>query len=297
VEDTQCREISSIVTEIHKDFKELADRRISRASAEKYQIWRDKDGTTYFPYYAGDGRNHLSNKVRKVDKEFFVEGDLKHSGLFGQQLFPAGSAKFVTLVEGEYDAPAAYELMGSRWPVVSVRTGADGATRDVADNFEYLNSFPNIVICFDKDEAKVNERTGQIRYPGQEAAIAVAGMFPIGKVKILTLAKAKDPNDYLKGGLREEFNREWWQAPGFTPAVSNLAAKCGRRSVHLRTMRQYRIHGLDLMIRLMGSGCQNSSLLLPRRVWARLLFSRRLSTYPTSQPRCGYWTPSSGGTK
>jgi twinkle protein len=115
------------------------------------------------------------------DKEFYVEGDLKHSGLFGSQLFPAGSAKFVTLVEGEYDAPAAFELMGSRWPVVSVRNGSDGATKCVADNFEYLNSFPNIVICFDKDEAKLNEKTGQVRYPGQEAAVAVAGMFPIGK--------------------------------------------------------------------------------------------------------------------
>lgn len=112
--------------------------------------------------------------------------------------------------------------MGSRWPVVSVRNGADGATRCVADNFEYLNSFPNIVIVFDKDEAKVNEKTGQVRYPGQEAAVAVAGMFPIGKVKILTLSEAKDPNDYLKAGLREAFNREWWAAPTFTPSGLKL---------------------------------------------------------------------------
>lgn len=112
--------------------------------------------------------------------------------------------------------------MGSRWPVVSVRSGADGAAKDVADNFEYLNSFPNIVICFDKDEAKVNVKTGQIRYPGQEAAVAVAGMFPIGKVKILTLAEAKDPNDYLKAGLREQFNREWWSAPSYTPSGLKL---------------------------------------------------------------------------
>ena len=211
------------LTEIKKEFKELPDRKISKASVEKYQIWRDNEnGNTYFPYYHGDQRTHLSNKVRYADKEFSVEGDLKHSGLFGQQLFPPGSAKFVTLVEGEYDAPAAYELMGSRWPVVSVRNGADGAARDVADNFEYLNSFPNIVIAFDKDEPKVNEKTGQIRYPGQEAAIAVAGMFAVGKVKVLTFAKAKDPNEYLKSGLREEFNREWWAAPGYVPSGLKL---------------------------------------------------------------------------
>lgn len=205
--------------ELGTKFTDLNDRKISRASAEKYGIWRDGD-TTYFPYFI-DGK-HASNKVRYPDKEFSVEGDIKHSGLFGSQLFPAGSAKFITLVEGEYDAAATYELTGSRWPSVSLRNGADGATKCVADCFEYLNSFPNIVICFDKDEAKVNERTGAIRYPGQEAAVAVAGMFPIGKVKILTLADAKDANDYLKAGKREQFNREWWASPSFTPSGLKL---------------------------------------------------------------------------
>jgi twinkle protein len=211
--------MSGNLTDLKKNFVALDDRKIGRASAEKYGIWRN-DNVTYFPYF-NDGK-HLANKVRYPDKEFSVEGDLKHSGLFGSQLFPAGSAKFITIVEGEYDAPAAFELMGSRWPVVSVRTGADGATRDVADNFEYLNSFANIVVCFDRDEAKLNEKTGQIRYPGQEAATAVAGMFPIGKVKVLTLADGKDPNDYLKAGLREQFNREWWAAPTFTPTGLKL---------------------------------------------------------------------------
>lgn len=208
-----------ILTELKTEFTAFEDRRISKASAAKYGIWRD-DNKIFFPYF-NDGK-HLANKVRLPEKEFFSEGDLKHSGLFGSQLFPAGSAKFITLVEGEWDAPAAFELMGSRWPVVSVRNGADGASKCVADNFEYLNSFSNIVICFDKDQPKVNEKTGQIRYPGQEAAVAVAGMFPIGKVKILTLAEHKDPNDYLKAGAREQFNREWWSAPSFTPSGLKL---------------------------------------------------------------------------
>jgi len=209
----------SDITPLQNKFVDLTDRKISRASAEKYGIWRDGN-TTYFPYF-NDGK-HLANKVRYPDKEFSVQGDIKHSSLFGSQLFPPGSAKFITLVEGEYDAPAAFELMGSRWPVVSVRNGSDGAAKCVADNFEYLNSFGTVVVCFDKDEAKLNEKTGQVRYPGQEAALAVAGMFPIGKVKVLTLAEAKDPNDYLKAGLREQFNREWWAAPGFTPTGLKL---------------------------------------------------------------------------
>lgn len=205
--------------ELGKDYKELTDRKISKATAQKYGVWREED-TTYFPYF-NDGK-HLASKVRYPDKEFSVEGDIKHSGLFGSQLFPPGSAKFVTLVEGEYDALAGFELLGSRWPVVSVRNGADGATKCIADNFEYLNSFPTIVVCFDRDEPKVNAKTGEIRYPGQEAALAVAGMFQPGKVKVLTLADGKDPNDYLKAGKREAFNREWWNAPAFTPTGLRL---------------------------------------------------------------------------
>jgi twinkle protein len=208
------------VTPLGNNFTDLSDRKISRASAEKYGIWREND-TTYFPYFV-DGKTHESNKVRYPDKEFSVEGNIGKCGLFGENLFPSGSAKYITIVEGEYDAPAAFELMGSRWPVVSVRNGSDGATKDVADRFEYLNSFPNIVVCFDKDEAKVNAKTGQIRYPGQEAALAVAGMFEVGKVKVLTLADHKDANDYLRAGKREQFNREWWAAPVFTPTGLKL---------------------------------------------------------------------------
>lgn len=198
----------------------LEDRSIGRAAAEKYGIWRDDKGTTYFPYYKGE--DHHASKVRRENKQFHIEGNIAEAGLFGSQLFPPGSTKFITLVEGEYDAPAAYELLGSRWPVVSVRNGASGAAKDVADNFEYLNSFPTIVICFDRDEAKIDPISGKARYPGQEAAQAVAGMFAVGRVKVLSLQEHKDPNEYLKAKSREQFNREWWAAPTFTPTGLRL---------------------------------------------------------------------------
>lgn len=206
---------------IPKEFKSLVDRKITARTAEKFGVSVNPDKAEHiYPYFVDN--IHTANKIRGPDKTFWAEGDFKQTGLFGQQLFPPGSAKFVTLVEGECDAMAAFEMMGSRWPVVSVKTGALGATKDVAANFEYLNSFQHVVLCFDKDEAKINEKTGEVRYPGQEAATAVAGMFAVGKVKVLTLADAKDPNDYLVKGLQERFNREWWAAPVFTPSGLKL---------------------------------------------------------------------------
>lgn len=111
-------------------------------------------------------------------------------------------------------------MQGSKYPCVSVHS-ASTAQHDVAKNFEYLNTFDEIVLCFDKDEAKPGP-DGTSRYPGQEAALQVAGMFPLGKVRILTLGKAKDANDYLKSGLGKSFVDEWWKAPKYTPAGLKL---------------------------------------------------------------------------
>lgn len=209
---------------IPTDFIALADRHISAATAQKFGVTNDPDETNevkhVYPYYDRDGF-HAANKLRRRStKGFMWEGDVQRATLFGQQLFPPGSAKTITIVEGECDAMAAYEMTGSRYPVVSVKS-AGQAPRDVAENFEYLNSFETIVICFDKDEPKVKP-DGSIHYPGQEAALACAQMFPISKVRILTLADAKDANDYRINGWDKKFQDEWWKAPTFTPSGLKL---------------------------------------------------------------------------
>lgn len=201
------------------EFPHLAERKIRGETAKKYQVTNITDQSNevlhVYPYFNADGV-HVANKVRRRStKGFSWEGDESQAGLFGQNIFPAGCAKTITIVEGECDAMAAYEMFGSRYPVVSVKS-ASTAARDCAKNFEYLNSFENIVICFDRDEGKVDNK-GHIRYPGQEAAQAVAPMFAMGKVRILTLADHKDPNEYLIEGKGQQFMKEWWDAPKYTP--------------------------------------------------------------------------------
>lgn len=197
------------------DAKALADRGISRATAAKYGVTYGGEGNHIYPYYNKTGR-HIANKQRTPEKKFPIEGVWAEATLFGQQLFPAGSAKFVTITEGECDAMAAYEMLGSKWPVVSVHS-AGSAPKDVAENFEWLNSFETIVICFDKDEAK-HKPDGTVFYPGQDAAQTVAGMFEPGKVRIFTPRDDhKDANDYLLAKAGADFSKHWWQAPSFTP--------------------------------------------------------------------------------
>lgn len=184
---------------IGDDYGTVIDRGISAATARAYKVFKDGDNTVY-PIMA-DGR-HVGNKIRTPDKEFAFEGSIK-GGLFGQHLFPPGSAKYITLTEGEDDAMSGYELLGSQYPVVSGWRGANGMEKDVRENFEYLNSFPEIVINADADEV------------GQAAAQKVAALFAPDKVRILKLGKAKDANEYLKRKAHKIYSKEWWAAPKF----------------------------------------------------------------------------------
>lgn len=203
-------------------FQALTDRGITKDVCAFYGIWINDNKEHVYCYFDKSGKSLIANKFRNTaQKGFMTQGDISKSGLFGQQLFPAGSAKQITITEGELDAASVFQMTGSKFPAVSVK-GASSAPKDVADNFEYLNSFEKIVICFDKDEPH-KRADGTTFFPGQEAAEACASKFPLGKVRLLTLKDAKDANDYLKKGWTDKFSKEWWAAPEWTPAGLKLA--------------------------------------------------------------------------
>lgn len=208
----------SKIEPIPESFLPLKDRGIDKKTAEVYKVTYVEDPSSFMVHvypYTSKG-NHVANKGRlREKKDFRWAGATNNIDLFGQSAFPAGSARSLTIVEGECDAMAAYQMNGG-FPVVSIR-GADSAVKDIKNNYEYVNSFDDIVICFDADEAKVKP-DGTVFYPGQEAALKVAEILPIGKVRILTLKEHKDPNDYLQSGKKKSFISEWWDASHYTPA-------------------------------------------------------------------------------
>jgi twinkle protein len=96
-----------------------------------------------------------------------------------------------------------YEMLGSRYPVVSVSKGAAGAVKDFKQNLEWLEGFENVVICFDNDPA------------GREAAEKCAQILSPNKAKIVTLTAYKDASDYLKNNKVRQFTAEWWEAKAY----------------------------------------------------------------------------------
>ena len=189
--------------EIKGTVKSIPDRGISQQTCEKYGVTQDA-GQHFYPYTDANAST-IAVKIRNTaDKSFTITGTFKEAQLFGQHLFHAGG-KYITVVEGELDALAAYQLTGSQWPVVSIRNGAQAALKDCKAQYEWLNSFESVVICFDADE------------PGKKAAKEVAELFG-NKAKIVQHKSGfKDACDYLAGGATKEFVNEWWRASPYVP--------------------------------------------------------------------------------
>lgn len=168
---------------------------------EFYGTWQEGPDLVCYRY-GGD-----TIKVRYVkDKAFRWFGDTTKATLFGKDLFAKGSAKAITVTEGEEDTLAAYYMQGSKYPVVSVRSSTT-ARKDCEREFDYLNSFERIYLCFDADE------------PGRSAARDAATLFDPNKVYIVELKgdDLKDANDYLVKGKEAEFMKAWWNAKKFIP--------------------------------------------------------------------------------
>ena len=209
-------------------FSALTDRRISKDTAQKYgvKVVHDLQGNVIkhmYPFY--NGHEISATKTRSVrEKQFFWHGTKSDTGLFGQQLFKSG--KYITITEGECDAMAAYELLGSKWAVVSIKSGAAGAVKDVKENLDFFDDFENVIIAFDNDKA------------GKEASKKVARLFKPSKAKIATLPNGwKDPNDMLRNNKHKEFVECWWAAKVYTPSgVINVSEQ--RDKFHNREKKE-----------------------------------------------------------
>ena len=185
------------------EVKPIPDRGITRETCEYYKV--TQTGQKHIYPYTDESGAYIASKVRTVaNKQFSVEGQWGKATLFGQSLFHKGG-KYVTVVEGELDALAAFQMLGSKWPVVSIRNGAQAALKDCKANFEWLDSFENVVVCFDADD------------PGKKASEEVAELFG-SKAKIVKhIKQCKDACDYLISGETTSFVNSWWKAETYVP--------------------------------------------------------------------------------
>lgn len=182
-------------------------RSLSSKTVETYNV-RTKliDGVPYergFPY---GGKAAKVKTISQKNRQKCV-GDFREAGLFGQDVFDPGSREGIILTEGEEDAMAAHEMTSFRMAAVSLKSGAGSAYNDLSrqDIYDYVNSFEKIYICFDADER------------GQQAVMAIQGLFDFRKVYHVKIGKYKDANEYLENGGADDFERTLRGAKRFAP--------------------------------------------------------------------------------
>lgn len=193
-------------------FKGFPDRNISIQTAQKFGVKTDGNGNVYFPYYNRD--NHLCGfKIRTPDKDFRVVGKVVGEDvmLFGQQLFKAGG-KYVTVHEGEFDALAGFQMLGSKYPNLSIPTGSKGAKKACQLNLDYLESYERKVLSLDGDK------------PGRDAADQVAPLFTPGTCQVMVHPEdRKDACEYSKANLGGIYYNMFWESKIYTPSgIVNL---------------------------------------------------------------------------
>lgn len=153
---------------------------------------RSTDDAIIFPFRLPDG-TLVMEKTLKIDrrngkKETWVSREAEPI-LFGwPTLYP--DARAVVICEGEIDQLTLWQL---GVPALSVPFGAgSGAKHDwVEREWERLESFDEIILCFDKDEE------------GQKAVADLVPRLGRDRCRVVTLP-AKDPNECLMKGLDME---------------------------------------------------------------------------------------------
>jgi len=160
----------------------------------------DSEGTAIEQVYVyPDG----GEKHRVLPKEFYTSNGLKSDLLFGMDKFNAGSGKCVTICEGELDAMSAFQMMGSKFPCVSLPS-ATPSKRIWEKVRDWLDSFEKIYVSFDSDGKSDHIST------------KLSNLFP-NRVYKVPHDKYKDANEFLQANATEVYKNCWWSAKKFVP--------------------------------------------------------------------------------
>jgi twinkle protein len=172
-----------------------------------YHIGPDReDRKVQIANYRSASGDLVAQKVRYPDKSFTWTGSPKDAApLYGMWLWRDGG-KMLVITEGELDALSVSQAQGNKWPVVSVKNGAQSAVRDVAAAIEWVEKFDKVILAFDMDK------------PGREAAAAVADLLTPGKAYIVSLPEGmKDASDMVQAGRSKDLIDALWGAKEHRP--------------------------------------------------------------------------------
>lgn len=181
----------------------FASRCLSVDTVNAFKVVEQPRGeATYivFPYLRG--AELINAKYRNIaDKKDMRQEAGAEPCLFGWDLIDPRQ-RWVAIAEGEIDAMTLHQ-MGI--PALSVNAGA-GNHQWIDNDWERLERFSEILLCFDNDEA------------GRKGVREVANRLGVERCRVVIFGEAKDANEYLvAGAVADDFKRCCDAASGFDP--------------------------------------------------------------------------------
>jgi len=138
------------------------------------------------------------------DKRFSWEGEpMSSSRLYGRHLWE-GSTKRLVIAKGELDAITIAQAFNLKWPVVGL-PGYRHAEQIIKQNYEWIDSYHDIVLAFDNSEA------------GLQATEEVASLFSPGKIRVMGYDGYKDANHMLMENAKDNIAIQVFNAKPFRP--------------------------------------------------------------------------------
>lgn len=186
------------------EFRALGKRGITEETCKffGYQVGEYNGKKVQIAPYYRDGVV-VAQKLRDGSKGFKCVGDTKKLPLFGQNKWREGGRKLI-ITEGEIDCLSISQLQSNKWPVVSIPNGANGASKTIASQLSFVESYESVVFAFDMDE------------PGQLAARECAAMLKPGTAYIASMP-FKDANECLQNSAGKALIASLWEAKVFRP--------------------------------------------------------------------------------
>lgn len=186
-------------------FRSLIKRGIDEEVCKKfgYSVSEHDGKTVQVAAYRNSKNTIIAQKLRYPDKNFRTTGDFKEAKLFGQHLWKSGGKRLV-ITEGEIDAMAYATVSNVSWPVISVKSGAQSAKKDITRELEFIESYEDVVFLYDNDA------------PGIKAAHECAELLTPGKARVATLP-LKDASDMVQNHMGKELLKAVYEAKHFRP--------------------------------------------------------------------------------
>lgn len=121
--------------------------------------------------------------------------------------FNAGTSKRIYITEGMMDAASLFQILGKNYPVKAIPSASitkEFLTKKSKKNFDYLNSFKEIVYAGELDPA------------GKSAAELLYSAFP-EKFYFVSMSKHKDANEFLMAGAGDDLKWAALKPQRYTP--------------------------------------------------------------------------------